>query len=152
MILEIEVNFEFQEDRDFFLERELFFESEREFSLEFERELILELFREFFLELEREFSFELEINKENEELELIVILVNSVINIEFDSKYVVRYCYIIKWLDFQGYGFNFYVERDRLGQFIGIIDDGFFVQAVGLQEGDRIIEVNGVNIEFEFYK
>lgn len=46
------------------------------------------------------FVFVFEINKENEELELIVILVNSVINIEFDSKYVVRYCYIVKWLDF----------------------------------------------------
>lgn len=103
-------------------------------------------------EPERDSSPEPETGKENEEPEPTVISVNNVTNTEPDSRYVPRLCHITKWADFQGYGFNLHAERDRPGQFIGTIDDGSPAQAAGLQEGDRIIEVNGANIESESHK
>jgi Na(+)/H(+) exchange regulatory cofactor NHE-RF1 len=56
-------------------------------------------------------------------------------------------CKITKWPDFQGYGFNLHAERDRVGQFIGEINDDSPADAASLKEGDIIIEVNGTNIE-----
>lgn len=149
---ETEANPEPQEDRDSSPEREPSPEPEREPSPEPEREPTPEPPREPSPEPEREPSPEPEINKENEEPEPTVISVNSVTNTEPDSKYVARHCHIVKWPDFQGYGFNLHAERDRPGQFIGTIDDGSPAQAAGLQEGDRIIEVNGANIESESHK
>ena len=34
-----------------------------------------------------------------------------------------RLCHLIKWHDFDGYGFNLHAERSNPGQFIGKIDD-----------------------------
>ncbi|XP_048731308.2 Na(+)/H(+) exchange regulatory cofactor NHE-RF1-like [Ostrea edulis] len=136
-------------------EREPSPEPEREPSPEPEREPTPEPPREPSPEPEREPSPEPETNKENEEPsepEPTVIAVNSVTNTEPDSKYLARLCNITKWPDFQGYGFNLHAERDRTGQFIGTIDDGSPAQAAGLQEGDRIIEVNGTNIESESHR
>lgn len=149
---ETEANHEPHEDRDSSPEREPSPEPEREPSPEPEREPTPEPPREPSPEPEREPSPEPETNKENEEPEPTVISVNSVTNTEPDSKYVPRLCHIVKWPDFQGYGFNLHAERDRPGQFIGTIDDGSPAQAAGLQEGDRIIEVNGANIESESHK
>ena len=63
-----------------------------------------------------------------------------------DSKLVPRCCTIGKWPDFNGYGFNLHAERGKAGQYIGKVDDDSPAQAAGLKEGDRIVEVNGVNI------
>lgn len=60
-----------------------------------------------------------------------------------------RLCHLIKWPDFDGYGFNLHAERSKPGQFIGKIDDASPAQLAGLREGDRIVEVNGVNINNE---
>jgi hypothetical protein len=136
-------------------EREPSPEPEREPSPEPEREPTPEPPREPSPEPEREPSPEPETNKENEEPsepEPTVIAVNSVTNTEPDSKYLARLCHITKWPDFQGYGFNLHAERDRTGQYIGTIDDGSPAQAAGLQEGDRIIEVNDTNIESESHR
>ncbi|GFO39628.1 Na(+)/h(+) exchange regulatory cofactor nhe-rf1 [Plakobranchus ocellatus] len=57
-----------------------------------------------------------------------------------------RLCHVVKWSDFPGYGFNLHAEKGKAGQFIGQVDDGSPAQAGGLKEGDRIVEVNGVNI------
>lgn len=65
------------------------------------------------------------------------------------SPYTPRLCHITKWQDFQGYGFNLHAEKERGGQYIGKIDDNSPAQDAGLREHDRIIEVNGVNIENE---
>lgn len=65
------------------------------------------------------------------------------------SPYTPRLCHITKWPDFQGYGFNLHAEKERGGQYIGKIDDNSPAQDAGLQESDRIIEVNGVNVENE---
>ena len=67
-------------------------------------------------------------------------------------SYTPRLCHIRKWPDFPGYGFNLHAEKERGGQYIGKIDDGSPAQDAGLQEGDRIIEVNGINIEDETHQ
>lgn len=48
--------------------------------------------------------------------------------------------------DFDGYGFNLHAEKMKPGQYIGSVDDDSPAQAAGLKSGDKIIEVNGVNI------
>lgn len=63
-----------------------------------------------------------------------------------------RLCHLIKWPDFDGYGFNLHAERSNPGQFIGKIDDESPAQMAGLKEGDRIVEVNGVNINNENHR
>ena len=63
-----------------------------------------------------------------------------------------RLCHVIKRPDFPGYGFNLHAERTRPGQFIGKVDEGSPAEAAGLREGDRIVEVNGVNISQENHK
>ncbi|XP_015919253.2 Na(+)/H(+) exchange regulatory cofactor NHE-RF1 [Parasteatoda tepidariorum] len=65
---------------------------------------------------------------------------------------VPRVCHLIKWADFDGYGFNLHAEKSRTGQFIGKVDDDSPAQHAGLREGDRIIEVNGVNIANENHR
>lgn len=63
-----------------------------------------------------------------------------------------RLCHIVKWDDFDGYGFNLHAEKGKNGQFIGKVDDGSPSQAAGLRQGDRIIEVNEINIANETHK
>lgn len=63
-----------------------------------------------------------------------------------------RLCHLIKWPDFDGYGFNLHAERSNPGQFVGKIDDDSPAQMAGLREGDRIVEVNGVNISEETHR
>ena len=47
----------------------------------------------------------------------------------------------------QGYGFNLHAERDKPGQYIGLVDDDSPAATAGLRVHDRIVEVNGDNIE-----
>lgn len=63
-----------------------------------------------------------------------------------------RLCHIIKREDFDGYGFNLHAEKGKPGQYIGKVDDDSPAEAAGLKQGDRIIEVNGVNIGNETHK
>ncbi|GAB6027166.1 hypothetical protein CHUAL_013920 [Chamberlinius hualienensis] len=63
-----------------------------------------------------------------------------------------RLCHIIKWDDFNGFGFNLHAEKSKQGQFIGKVDEGSPAESAGLREGDRIIEVNGVNVSNENHK
>lgn len=63
-----------------------------------------------------------------------------------------RLCYLVKWPDFEGYGFNLHAEKAKTGQFIGKVDEGSPAELAGLREGDRIIEVNGVNISNENHR
>lgn len=58
-----------------------------------------------------------------------------------------RLCHLIKWPDFDGFGFNL-----QLGQNIGKVDDDSPAQLADLREGDMIIEVNGVSISNENHK
>jgi len=63
-----------------------------------------------------------------------------------------RLCHLVKWEEFEGYGFNLYAEKNKPGQYIGEIDPDSPAEAAGLQEGDRIIEVNGVNVNMENHR
>lgn len=63
-----------------------------------------------------------------------------------------RLCHIIKRDDFDGYGFNLHAEKGKPGQYIGKVDDNSPAEAAGLKQGDRIIEVNAVNIGNETHK
>ena len=63
-----------------------------------------------------------------------------------------RLCHLRKWTDFEGYGFNLHAEKSKSGQFIGKVDEGSPAQLAGLREGDRIVEVNGVNIANENHR
>lgn len=60
-----------------------------------------------------------------------------------------RLCHLKKWPHFQGYGFNLHAERSKMGQHIGKVDLDSPSDSAGLKEGDRIIEVNNVNISNE---
>uniref|UniRef100_A0A1B6H1L5 PDZ domain-containing protein n=1 Tax=Cuerna arida TaxID=1464854 RepID=A0A1B6H1L5_9HEMI len=73
-------------------------------------------------------------------------------NGSISTSNTIRLCHIIKWEDFDGYGFNLHAEKGKPGQYIGKVDEDSPAEAAGLKEGDRIIEVNGVNIANENHK
>ncbi len=59
---------------------------------------------------------------------------------------------MVKRENFSGYGFNLHAEKNKPGQFIGKVDPNSPAEDAGLQDGDRIVEVNGVNISQENHK
>lgn len=70
-----------------------------------------------------------------------------------DSKHeLARLCHVVKRDDFDGYGFNLHAEKGKPGQYIGKVDDNSPAEIAGLRQGDRIIEVNSVNIGNETHK
>ncbi|KAK9497327.1 hypothetical protein O3M35_004666 [Rhynocoris fuscipes] len=71
---------------------------------------------------------------------------------ENQNVHNLRLCHIHKWDHFEGYGFNLHAEKGKPGQYIGKVDDNSPADAAGLKEGDRIIEVNGVNISLDNHK
>ncbi|KPP57772.1 Na(+)/H(+) exchange regulatory cofactor NHE-RF2-like, partial [Scleropages formosus] len=56
-----------------------------------------------------------------------------------------RLCRLVKGEE--GYGFNLHSDKSRTGQYIRSVDPGSPAERAGLQPKDRLIEVNGVNIE-----
>ncbi|XP_036798451.1 Na(+)/H(+) exchange regulatory cofactor NHE-RF2-like [Oncorhynchus mykiss] len=56
-----------------------------------------------------------------------------------------RLCHMVKGE--LGYGFNLHSDRTRRGQFIRSVDPGSPAQHADLRSRDRLVEVNGVNIE-----
>lgn len=66
--------------------------------------------------------------------------------------YEARICHVVKRDDFDGYGFNLHAEKGRPGQYIGKVDEGSPAESAGLRQGDRIIDVNGINIGSETHK
>lgn len=72
---------------------------------------------------------------------------------EMDSKKTnARLCHIMKWDNFDGYGFDLHAEKSKPGQFIGKVDAKSPAESAGLRQGDRIIEVNGENISNKTHK
>uniref|UniRef100_A0A3Q2XVK5 NHERF family PDZ scaffold protein 2 n=1 Tax=Hippocampus comes TaxID=109280 RepID=A0A3Q2XVK5_HIPCM len=49
----------------------------------------------------------------------------------------------------QGYGFHLHGEKGKTGQFIRKVEPGSSAEAAGLRAGDRLVAVNGVNVERE---
>ena len=58
-----------------------------------------------------------------------------------------RLCCLKRWSNVSGYGFHLQEEKGRPGHYVGMVDGGTPAHASGLREGDKVIEVNGVNIE-----
>uniref|UniRef100_A0AAY5F317 PDZ domain-containing protein n=1 Tax=Electrophorus electricus TaxID=8005 RepID=A0AAY5F317_ELEEL len=56
-----------------------------------------------------------------------------------------RLCYLTKGP--RGYGFHLHGERNRGAQFIRKIEPGSPADLAGLRSGDRVVEVNGENVE-----
>ena len=63
-----------------------------------------------------------------------------------------RLCHVRTWLDGRGFGFSMQAERGRHGQYIGKVEPGSPAEAAGLRDGDRIVEVNGSNIDGDSHK
>lgn len=61
-----------------------------------------------------------------------------------------RLCYLTK--GDQGYGFHLHGERNKGGQFIRKVEPGSSADMAGLRPGDRLVEVNGQNVETESHR
>lgn len=58
-----------------------------------------------------------------------------------------RLCFLTKGT--RGYGFHLHGERNRGGQFIRKVEPDSPADHGGLLPGDRVVEVNGENVEDE---
>lgn len=58
-----------------------------------------------------------------------------------------RLCFLVKGE--RGYGFHLHGERNRGGQFVRKVEPGSSADLAGLRPGDRVVEVNGENVENE---
>ncbi|XP_068585003.1 Na(+)/H(+) exchange regulatory cofactor NHE-RF2 isoform X2 [Cebidichthys violaceus] len=56
-----------------------------------------------------------------------------------------RLCHLVKGE--LGYGFNLHSKKTKDGQFVRSVDPGSAAESGDIRAGDRIVEVNGVNIE-----
>uniref|UniRef100_H3CCB0 Na(+)/H(+) exchange regulatory cofactor NHE-RF n=1 Tax=Tetraodon nigroviridis TaxID=99883 RepID=H3CCB0_TETNG len=61
------------------------------------------------------------------------------------SKLAPRLCHLMR--SEHGYGFNLHSDRSRPGQYIRSLDPGSPADRAGLRPQDRLVEVNGTNIE-----
>lgn len=57
-----------------------------------------------------------------------------------------RLCQLHRWIDFPGYGFNLLAMKGRRGHYVQNVERGSPAETGGIKVGDRIVEVNGVNI------
>ena len=63
-----------------------------------------------------------------------------------------RLCHIVKWKGDVGFGFHLMASKKAAGHFIGKVDVGSPAEAAQLRSQDRIVEVNGVNVESDSHK
>ncbi|KAJ1129959.1 hypothetical protein NDU88_008319 [Pleurodeles waltl] len=61
-----------------------------------------------------------------------------------------RLCSLEKGPD--GYGFHLHGQKDRQGQFIRLVETGSPASRAGLRPNDRLVEVNGQNVEAESHQ
>ncbi|XP_059205302.1 Na(+)/H(+) exchange regulatory cofactor NHE-RF2-like [Centropristis striata] len=64
-----------------------------------------------------------------------------------ESELRPRLCFLTK--GDRGYGFHLHGERNKGGQFIRKVEPGSSSDLAGLRPGDRVVEVNGENVENE---
>ncbi|TSK18059.1 Na(+)/H(+) exchange regulatory cofactor NHE-RF2 [Bagarius yarrelli] len=76
----------------------------------------------------------------------MAMMVDSVLQKEMDERNLrPRLCYLTKGE--RGYGFHLHGERGTGAQFIRRIEAGSPAELAGLRSGDRVVEVNGENVE-----
>lgn len=63
-----------------------------------------------------------------------------------DAQYKGKLCDLKVWSNFIGYGFNLHAEKGNPSHIIGKVDPRSPAEATGMTEGDRILEVNGINV------
>lgn len=69
-------------------------------------------------------------------------------SMEFDADTVSAPRLVVMKRGDGGYGFNLHGERNvQAGQSISAVDDGSEAQKAGLRVGDKVVEVNGLNVE-----
>lgn len=66
-----------------------------------------------------------------------------------DNAPTVRLCTIRKWNDFDGYGFNLLFNKKSLSKIVTVVEAGSPSEAAGLKKDDRLVAVNGQNVEFK---
>jgi len=66
-----------------------------------------------------------------------------------DCPHQLRLCQLRLEDDDDGYGLTLYAGTGPVGQFIGEVDHRSPAERAGLLSGDRVVEVNGVNVETE---
>ena len=80
----------------------------------------------------------------------MAVVDSSADQVQFDHR--PRLCHVRSWNDGRGFGFNMQAERGKHGQYIGKVESGSAAEAAGLRDGDRIVEVNGSNINHDTHK
>ncbi|XP_061686649.1 Na(+)/H(+) exchange regulatory cofactor NHE-RF2-like isoform X2 [Syngnathoides biaculeatus] len=64
---------------------------------------------------------------------------------EPSTELLPRLCHLVK--GDKGYGFNLHSNKAKRGQFVRSVDAGSPAERADVRPGDRLVEVNGVNIE-----
>ncbi|XP_026158225.1 Na(+)/H(+) exchange regulatory cofactor NHE-RF2 [Mastacembelus armatus] len=64
---------------------------------------------------------------------------------ELQMEVLPRLCHLVKGIN--GYGFNLHNDKTKGGQFVQSVEPGSAAESADVRPGDRLIEVNGVNIE-----
>ncbi|XP_029368091.1 Na(+)/H(+) exchange regulatory cofactor NHE-RF2 [Echeneis naucrates] len=67
-------------------------------------------------------------------------------SLEPTTEHLPRLCHLVKRE--HGYGFNLHSTKTKHGQFVRSVDPDSAAENAGIRPGDRIVEVNGVNIEY----
>ena len=62
-----------------------------------------------------------------------------------------RLCHLVR-CPVRGYGFSMASSAIRPGQYVDMVEEGSPAHKAGMKEGDRLVEVNGVNINQENHK
>ena len=62
-----------------------------------------------------------------------------------------RLCHLVR-CPVRGFGFSLASSGLRPGQYVDMVEEGSPAQMAGMEEGDRVVEVNGVNINHENHK
>ncbi|XP_056227826.1 Na(+)/H(+) exchange regulatory cofactor NHE-RF2 [Seriola aureovittata] len=61
------------------------------------------------------------------------------------TELIPRLCHLVKGE--HGYGFNLHSDKTKCGQFVRSVDPGSAAESADIRPGDRLVEVNGVNID-----
>ncbi|XP_027138972.1 Na(+)/H(+) exchange regulatory cofactor NHE-RF2 [Larimichthys crocea] len=60
-------------------------------------------------------------------------------------EHLPRLCHLVKGE--HGYGFNLHSDKSKRGQFVRSVDPGSAAESADIRPGDRLVEVNGVNVD-----